>query len=242
VLRHLLLCLAALLVCAPAGAVTLVDSPQQPAGPFRHNAFHDADSLGGAGGSILAWIDLDTGFGAGNFWDLGTGDFQGHFDVFSDSALSSQIGTAVATGNVSPTALADLVEQNLVVGTLSWDIDLGAGVGSDLYQHLETSFGAEADDVWEGITQSFADVHYATSSDGRTANTFDGVDLTLWGADGSFSGSSLLGGPGGMGGFGSSASLGLDLAVTTPEPATAALLGVGLVALAARGRRRQGEG
>lgn len=236
-LRFLAPVALALVLPAAAEALTLVDSPQQPSGPFRHNLFHSADSSGGASGDVLAWFDLDTGFGAANFLDPATGDLEAHFDLFADSTLTTAIGTAFASGSVDVAELSDAGEADVIVGTLEFDFDLGAAPASALAMHLEASFGPEADDVWEDIALSFADVQYATSSDGRTANTFDDTDLVLWGADGTFSGSSRLGGPGGLGGFGSTSSVGVDLVVTVPEPGPAALLGVALAALRSATRR-----
>jgi len=237
-LPHVLLSIPlALALPGLAGAATLVASPQQTGGPFRHNAFHTADTAGGASGELAAWFDLDESFGAGNFLELGSGDLEAHFDLFVDSSAATAIGTSFVTGTVDLAALSGPGQANVIAATLSFDFDLSAGPTSELAGRLEAAFGPEADHVWEDIPLQFADVQYATSSDGRTANTFDGTDLVLWGADGTFSGSDLLGGPGGLGGFGSTSSLGVDMVVTVPHPAPALLIGVALVALHSSARR-----
>jgi hypothetical protein len=144
--------------------------------------------------------------------------------------------TAVGT-NLLGATFADLSENNVIVGTIDWSIDLSSSAGSVLETYLETTFGDELDDVWERQTK-FADVFYITSPQGRTANTWTGLDLTLWGADGSFIGSNKLGGPGGLGGFGTSADFGSDVVMTVPEPATLLVTLGGLVGLAIAGGRR----
>lgn len=230
---------AALLSFAlPAAAIQIIASPQNTAGGLRHNTFHTADTGGGQGGTVLAWFDLDTTLGAANDYDPITGDLTAGFSIFSDETLTTAIGTAVATGNVSAAALSDATQNNVVIGSLTWTFDLGLDVTSDLYAYIEASFGAEADDIWTDVTTTdFADVQYATSPQGRTANTFVGGELTLWGADGTFIGSNLLGGPGGKGGFGTSSTLGVDLVLAVPEPGTATLVILGLAGLATRRRR-----
>lgn len=222
---------------APAAAVTIVASPQNTASGFKHNVFHSATGQGGAGGTILAWYDLDPG--GSNDWNLGTGVLTAEFDIFDDSALTTFIGTATATGNIDGSEISDAVEQNLIIGSLTWTFDLSADTGSSLYAHLEAVYGAEGDDIWENITMQFADVMYSTSAQGRTANTYVHPDLSLWGADGTFSGSSLLGGPGGFGGFGSTALLGTDLVLELPEVQPWVQLAMGLAGLWGYGRRRR---
>lgn len=226
---------------ALAAPMTVISTPQESSGPFRYNVFHTAGLDGGAGGNLLGWFDLDTSFGAANFYDPVTGDAQIYFDIFATSALSTQIGDAfLSTTTASGAVLGDAVEQDLVVGTLSWTIDLSSSVGGTFYTFLTNNFGAEVDHIWN-IDTDFADVFYVTSTGGRTANSWDGQNLTLWAAGGNslaYSGSSLLGGSGGMGGFGNTADMGIDLVVTVPEPQTLTLVGMGLLGLWLAGRRR----
>jgi len=223
--------------------MTLVDAPQEASGPFRHNLFHGATSAGGAGGSILSWFALDTAFGASNFYDPATGDLEAHFDLFATSSLTSPIGTAqVLSSTVDGSVLGDAVESGVLVGTLSWEIDLSSTGSGPLHDHLVASFGDEADDIWN-LDTDFADVFYVTSSGGRTANRWADPHLTLWAAGApnglSFTGSSKTGGSGGLGGFGSTAALGVDLVLTVPEPDSAPLLALGLGGLWLAGRRRR---
>ena len=231
---------AALLLLVPfsSDALTIVATPQATTGSYRHSLFHSAESSGGAGGSVLAWIDLDTSAGAANQYDPVTGDLTVAFGLFADLDLLVPLGTAIATGNVPAAPLSDAGESNVIVGSLSWEIDLSSSGSGVFYDYLVATFGAEADDTWD-VTTHFADVQYVTSIDGRTANTWVDPELTLWGSDGSFSGSSSLGGSGGLGGFGNTADLGVDLVVIVPEPAALSLGLVGALGLALAGGRVQ---
>lgn len=231
---------------ARAMPIELVDSPQNTTAPFKHNVFHEASGAGGANGDILAWLDLDETQGAANFYDPDTGALEALFDLFESSALTTGIGTARASGtSLLASTLSDANQTNVVVGTIDWTIDLSSSMGSVLEGYLESSLGDEADDIWN-VTMSFADVLYVTSPQGRTPNSVVGDELALWGADGDFIGSDAgaLDGPGGMGGFGTSANLGVDLVVqgnrefVLPEPGAGLLLVTGLAGLALAGRKR----
>lgn len=229
-------------VAASAAPITIVSTPQETTGPFRYNAFHSADASGGASGAVLAWLDLDASFGTGNFYDPATGQLQARFELFQTSALSTKIGEALLTSSdVDATALGDAVQNDVIVGDLLWQIDLSLSGTGALYTAFETDFGAEGDDTWD-LTIRFADVMYATSTNGVVPNTWDGTTLAIWGGGAAsgltYSGSSLLGGSGGMGGFGSTADLGVDLVLSVPEPALAWLAALSLAA--ARARRRGG--
>jgi len=166
--------------------------------------------------------------------------------VFTSSSLSSAIGTAkVVSSTVDASVLGDALQSGVLVGTLAWEIDLSASGSGLLHDHLVATFGDEADDIWN-LEMAFADVFYVTSTSGQTANSWDSPHLTLWAAGAPaglvFSGSSKTGGAGGLGGFGSTAELGVDLVLTVvPEPGSSLLCGMGLGGLWAAGRRRRGH-
>ncbi len=221
---------------AQATPMTIVSSPQNTVQPFAHNVFHNAGSNGGQGGNIRAWFDLDASLGAANFYDPTTGALEAGFLLFEDAAFTNQIGTVSAIGTgLLGTTLGDGVENDVVVGTVDFTITLTSADGGFL-AYLENRFGPSPTDTFT-ITMSFSDVLYVTSADGRTPNSFDGTDLSLWGSDGTYIGSSLLGGDGGRGGFGDTADLGVDFVVTVPTPGIALLLLPGLLAGFAAGRR-----
>lgn len=236
----------------------IVSSPQENSGPFLHNVFHQASGSGGASGSILAWFDLDAT--QLSVYDPATGALNAYFKIFSGSNLSTQIGTATAVGTgLLGSALSDMTEVNAILGSITWTLAVTSPSSTTFDNYMEgrdgdvgdtnSAFMQTAPNTWT-ITQRFADLRYVTSSLGYTANSWDptGGSLTLWGADGTFIGSDKgpLNGPGGMGGFGGSAELGVDLvlktgAVVTPEPGTLLLLGSGLAGLGIVRRRKRKE-
>ena len=228
-----LLPILALLWPSTGFGIQIVDTPFDPAA-----VIHNAESAGGAAGAVVAHVELDKSFGAGNDWNLTTGGFQARFDLFDDAARTNAIGTAFAVGFVDPVALGTLGASNTVVATLFFTFDLSADPTSDFYALMESDFGPKANDIWQDIPFFFADIPYVVFDDNLLANSFQGDNLTLWGASGNFIGSSLLGGPGGFGGFGDSARIGIDLALELPEPTPSILLGIaGLAVLAGRRRR-----
>ncbi len=195
-----------------AAPIQIATTPSETGGPFRHNVFHAASSNGGTSGAILAWFDLGTGGGS---WDPSTGAFNINIDIFSDGALTTGIGTAVGTGNLTAAEFNGF--NGGVIGSINWNID-AAAQGNGLVDR----------------TTSFIDVNYATSTAGYTANSTTGnySSLTLWGADGSYNATTGM--------FDTNTTnMGVDLVVTfVPVPAAVWLFGSGLIGLLTVARRR----
>lgn len=165
--------LSLLSITASAASLTIVSTPTETTGPFRHNVFHAADSGGGAAGSIFAWLNLDTN--QTSTWDPATGDLTLYLDVFSDQAQTNQVGTVIGTS-------ANLLGANMntsgnqdggIIGNIAWAFDGGA------LTHMQGQNGAIANNT----SQVFIDNNYATSTSGYQANTFENGFATLWGAD-----------------------------------------------------------
>ena len=94
-------------------------------------------------------------------------------------------------------------------------------------------FGSSAVDTFGGelVTSTHGTFHFLDHTFAGAANSFNGVDLRLWGNNWDNSGT---GDPGG-----GISRWGIDLGITAiPEPGTALLLGLGLAALGGRGRRQ----
>jgi len=195
-----------------AAPIQIASTPSETGGPFRHNVFHEASSNGGTSGAILAWYDLGSGGGS---WNPDTGAFTINIDIFSDSALTASIGTAVGTGSLSATAFNGF--DGGLIGTIGWNFDATA----------------EGNGLTDTIT-SFIDKNYATSSAGYVANSTTGnySSLTLWGADGNYNVNTGM--------FDTTTtSMGVDLVVTfVPVPAAVWLFGSGLIGLVTVARRR----
>ena len=195
-----------------AAPIQIAATPTETSGPFLHNVFHEASSNGGTSGTILAWYDLGSGGGS---WDPDTGAFTINIDIFSDNTLTTSIGTADGTGNLS--AAAFNVFNGGLIGSISWNFDTVA----------ETNGLTDK-------TTSFIDKKYATSSAGYVANSTTGnySSLTLWGADGDYNVNT------GMFDV-NTTSMGVDLVVTfVPVPAAVWLFGSGLIGLLTVARRR----
>ncbi len=195
-----------------AAPIAIADLPQETSGPFRHNVFHTADANSGQNGSVLAWFDLGVGGGS---WDPVTGAFNISIDLFSDSGLTTSIGTASGAGTLVAAEFNG--NDGGLIGSIDWDFDATAE-GNGLFD--STTF--------------FIDIFYATSDAGYTANSTDGTYdfMTLWGANGGFDLTD--------GSF-TNSTLGVDLVVQfVPIPASVWLLTSGLIGLITVSRRRKG--
>ena len=205
-------------VAATAVPIQIAATPTETSGPFRHNAFHTATTNGGQSGGILGWFNLGAGGGS---WDPDTGVFVINIDVFSDSGLTSNIGSAIGTGNLTAGAFNGF--DGGVLGSITWNFN--------------TTNAA----LVSNTTTSFIDHNYATSNAGYNANSLTGTApdytaLTLWGADGTPVVSLDTGVE--TGNF-TGNTLGVDLVVTfVPVPAAVWLFGSGLLGLVAVSRRR----
>ncbi|NNF62520.1 MAG: hypothetical protein HKO55_07685 [Gammaproteobacteria bacterium] len=197
-------------------ATPIVSMPSDSDGPFRHNVFHAAESAGGAAGQILAWFNLDTN--ASSFWDADTGALSLNISIYSDSDLTTAVGTASASSD-------NLMGANLngfdggLIGNISWSFDLAA---QEYFSTRDASL-----DLSGIIMMSFMDFEYASNSSGDIANSYQSNLLTLWGADGLFNN-----------GVFEDSSLGVDMMMEMSEPGILLLMGLGLIGLGATARRR----
>lgn len=148
-------------VSTQAAMLSVVATPQETSGPFRHNVFHTPTNTSG-GGTIDAWFNLGN---SGGFWDTLTGAFIIAVDLFSNSNLTGSLGSATGTGTLSSAEFNG--NDGGLIGTIAWDFDVTAEGNS-----------------FTDVTMSFIDNNYVTSSAGHTANSTSGDFLTLWGADG----------------------------------------------------------
>lgn len=226
---------------AHAASMTIVATPQETGAPFAHNVFHSASGLGGASGTIFAWFLLDTSLAPGevNAWDPVTGALEIHVNVYSTSAHTTLVGTAI--GVSSNLFIANMnapdAQNGGLIGNITWTIDAGALA-------FINGQPAAVPAVAATTSQAFVDRKYtATTAGGFQPNSTNIVGgmrtVTLWGADTA----SLLNTATSGDNFNTvTTSLGTDLVFqVVPLPAPLLLLGSGLVALVGL-RHRQARG
>lgn len=159
---------------AAAAPLTIVATPTEVSGGFLHNLFHSASKNGGAGGSIYAWLDLDTT--QLSTWDPDTGDLTLYLEVFSDSSLTTSQGyvTATSTDLLGANLSGQDAQDGGVLGSINWDFDAAA---------LAYMQGLDAG-ISDNTSQTYIDHKYSdTTLDGYQPNSFDSKSVTLWGAD-----------------------------------------------------------
>ncbi len=217
------LVILALPVVAGASPLILFSTPQSTSGPFLHNVFHTASSHGGSGGQIKAWFDLDSAFTS--TYDPMSGDLLIHINIFSDKNYTNAIGTAVGTG-VGLVGSALNANVDAVVGTISWSFDMSASGGTDGLSTYMASQGLGSGTAY-AVTQTFLDTDFVPTAN-NVPNSWDGANLSLWGADGHTGGTSY-----------NDATLGVDMVASVPEPGSLVVLGVGLLTAAGARRRRR---
>lgn len=159
--------LIGLLALAPSTlmAIPIVSMPSDSIGPFRHNVFHSAETAGGAGGEILAWFDLNTS--ESSSWDPESGALSLSINIFSDEAMTDQVGSAFAFSS-------DLMGNNFN----GFD---GGTIGSITFQFDALALGFLG--LSGDMTMSFLDQDYASNSTGDIANSWQNGMVTLWGSD-----------------------------------------------------------
>jgi hypothetical protein len=204
-----------------ANAATIIATPQETGGGFLHNVFHSANSGGGTSGTIWAWMDLDTSYGASNDWNAATGALEIHVNIYSNSALTSFKGTAVGTSTNLAAAnfSAPNSQDGGLLGNIVWDFDAAA------LAYLQGKDAA----ITDLLSQAFVDRNYATSTNGFQANSLANNSVTLWGADSAALNHTLTSGSN----FNTATTiLGTDLVFTVvPVPAAVWLFGSALAAL-----------
>lgn len=210
-MNRLKILIISILAIAPgfAAAAPIIALPTDAVGPFKHNVFHSAERNGGTAGTILAWFGLDES--KSSSWDPNTGVLDLHVVVYDDSSFTNRIGTASASSG-------DLLgarfnhNDNSLLGAIQWDFD------SAVTAHM----GLASNE----LTQHFMDHQYARDSAGRMSNSFLNRTATLWGADGTMRDDGMFSG----------ATLGVDVVIIIPEPATLLLFGLGLLGIGAQRR------
>lgn len=207
-MRHKLIAAFAVLLPVSfldAAPVDIIATPQDLSGTLGHNFFHDAHTT--TGGAILGYVDLDpTGT---NWYDPVAGTLAIDLNIYSDSSLTTLIGTASGTGaNLHHAAFDD--GPGDLVGTITFE------------------FGTLD---WDDTTLYFTDKHYAASGAGHVANSWENGFLTLWGADGWDDQQGDYCDP--------VLGLDIVIQTTMPEPASLCLMACGLAGAAVARRRRR---
>ncbi|VAW77342.1 hypothetical protein MNBD_GAMMA15-280 [hydrothermal vent metagenome] len=203
-----------------AAPIDILQLGLEDSGPFQYSGFHVADANYGMSGAMLAWFAI--GRGDSGFWDPDTGAFSLSVHLFDDSGLSTNAGTATATGNLSEAAFNGF--DGGLIGSITWDF---TNATNAVLNNLGTS------------TISLIDINYATSTNGYTANSTNTNSMTLWGAEGEYDAMTGL--------FDTqTTTIGMDLVALfnadikpVPVPAAVWLFGSGLIGLVAVARRRK---
>lgn len=205
-----------------AAPVDILQLGLEDSGPFQYSGFHIADRNYGMSGAMLAWFAI--GSGDSGTWDPDTGAFSLSVQLYDDSGLTNNAGTATATGNLSEAAFNGF--DGGLIGSITWDF-------SNATNATLSGLGS--------ATISLIDINYATSTKGFTANTTNANSMTLWGAEGEYDALTGL--------FDTqTTTIGMDMVALfasdikpVPVPAAVWLFGSGLIGFAAVGRRRSAE-
>jgi hypothetical protein len=234
---------------ASAELLTITSMPVQSTGDLPHTNFHSSDfvnddgSTDATGGEVLGWANLNPN--VDSTYDPVSGALDLYLRIFgshlSAEANTSPIGLAhgIGSGLFGSLFTADPLTPGSgtgdVNGTIAWDFDF--------FVYLE--FFDDTPNLRPTVTMQFVDFNYVTTEDGFVANTWDGTNLTLWGADGTYPEGSM------DGKFDSSTTtIGFDFVgvvgpTTTmvPEPSSIMLLLMGTTCFGGVGfwkRRRRG--
>lgn len=210
---------------ASAGVYRIESVVHGTTGGFGHTLFHAARNI--TSGEVLARFDATPG--SSNYYHSNAGVLHFEGDLFSDAALTNQIGTVLATSNsLDGQDLGDGVWDGGLAGTIDFAFTF-TDTSNRFHEYLHEQTGQT---THFNISINYLDRQYG-GVEPLFANSLDrdaGL-LTLWGADGDVS----------TGSFGPSI-LGSDIVfqlVPVPEP-TGILIwaGVGVCLLLGRSLRR----
>jgi len=162
-----------------ADPLTIISLPVETRDPLPHTNFHSSDVGDGTGGGIKGWANLSAD--SPGTYDPITGDLDLHLNLYTTSA------NALANDPIQSIGNAHGVSSNLVgsgfnqfdgnvIGTIDWTFD--TNVALVFFEHP----------LMTNVTMTFVDFDYVTTAANFTANSWDGTTLTLWGADGTYSG------------------------------------------------------
>ena len=186
---HILLCfviVSCLAQQASAGLLTITSMPVQTAGDLPHTNFHSAKLGDGTGGGVLGWANLSPD--AVSTYDPVTGALDLYLKIYSSSLDSATNNPDRSIGNAHGVG-SDLVGSQFTADPLIFGSGTGNVIGTitwtfDFFVYLE--FFDAIPEIIPPVTMQFVDFNYVTTEDGFVANTWDGTNLTLWGADGTY--------------------------------------------------------